>query len=111
MEIFCTFKYIYLSFLYLPIISVKVFEIEAANVCEVLMQGKYDAGGACSRKNLTQNAVESVETVQKKKLGRPVTTHRRDDDELFKALGHNADGCGIKRKEWQVAKCEKFKSG
>ena len=92
----------------------KVFEIETANVSEVLMQGEHatDAtGGACLRTTLTQNLVQTVSTVQKKKPGRPMTTHRKDDEELFKLLRHNPDGCGIKRKEWQVTKWKKFKSG
>ena len=89
----------------------KVFEIETANVSEVLMQGKHAIGGACSRTTLTQNLVQTVSTVQKKKPGRPTTTHRKDDEELFKLLRHNPDGSGIKRKEWQVTKWKKFKSG
>ena len=40
-----------------------------------------------------------------------MTTHRKDDEELFKHLRNNPEGIGVERKEWQIAKWNKFKSG
>ena len=64
----------------------------------------------------TQNADATVQVHAKKKPqarkpGRPMTTHRKDDEELFKHLRNNPEGIGVERKEWQIAKWNKFKSG
>ena len=64
----------------------------------------------------TQNADPTVQVHAKKKPqarkpGRPMTTHRKDDEELFKHLRNNPEGIGVERKEWQIAKWNKFKSG
>ena len=64
----------------------------------------------------TQNADPTVQVHAKKKPqarkpGQPMTTHRKDDEELFKHLRNNPEGIGVERKEWQIAKWNKFKSG
>ena len=64
----------------------------------------------------TQNADPTVQVHAKKKPqarkpGRPMTTHRKDDEELLKHLRNNPEGIGVERKEWQIAKWNKFKSG
>ncbi|KAL9959164.1 hypothetical protein ACROYT_G036258 [Oculina patagonica] len=61
-------------------------------------------------------AVPTVQVNGKKKTrpfkpGRPMTTHRKDDEELFKHLRNNPEGIGVKRKEWQIPKWNNFKSG
>ena len=89
------------------IISVKVFEVKAADIREVLMPVSSSS---------TQNADPTVQVHAKKKPqarkpGRPMTTHRKDDEELFKHLRNNPEGIGVERKEWQIAKWNKFKSG
>ena len=55
----------------------------------------------------TQNADPTVQVHAKKKPqarkpGRPMTTHRKDDEELFK----HPEGIGLEKKEWQIAKVE-----
>lgn len=95
----------------------KVFEVKSIDVREVLMPSTYATGEACSSNSSTQNAVptEQVTQVNKKtqpvKPGRPLTTHRTEDEELFKHLRNNPEGIGIERKEWQIPKWNKFKSG
>ena len=85
----------------------KVFEVQISNDSEVLM------GGTHGKATLSESSTQSSMPIQnqKKKPGRPMTTHRKDDEELFKLLCHNPDGSGVKRKEWQILKWEKFKSG
>jgi hypothetical protein len=97
---------------------VKVFEVEVVHVHEVLMQVARTSSEVCSsdssnlNNSSSQNAVPTVSTVnKKKKAGRPKTTHRKEDEELFKRLRHNPDGNGVERKEWQIAKWDQFKSG
>ena len=81
------------------------------------MPSTYATGEACSSNSSTQNAVptEQVTQVNKKtqpvKSGRPMTTHRKEDEELFKHLRNNPEGIGIERKEWQIPKWNKVKSG
>lgn len=83
-----------------------------SNVCDVLMQGSAHARPSeCSTQNAMPSTDSTVQVNQKKKPGRPMTTHRKDDEELFKFLRHNPDGSGVKRKEWQISKWQKFKSG
>ena len=91
----------------MKIISVKVFEVKTADIREVLMPVSSSS---------TQNADPTVQVHAKKKPqarkpGRPMTTHRKDDEELFKHLRNNPEGIGVERKEWQIAKWNKFKSG
>jgi len=86
---------------------VKVFEVKTADIREVLMPVSSSS---------TQNADPTVQVHAKKKPqarkpGRPMTTHRKDDEELFKHLRNNPEGIGVERKEWQIAKWNKFKSG
>jgi len=86
---------------------VKVFEVKTADIREVLMPVSSSS---------TQNADATVQVHAKKKPqarkpGRPMTTHRKDDEELFKHLRNNPEGIGVERKEWQIAKWNKFKSG
>jgi hypothetical protein len=97
---------------------VKVFEVEVVHVHEVLVQVARTSSEVCSsdssnlNNSSSQNAVPTVSTVnKKKKAGRPKTTHRKEDEELFKRLRHNPDGNGVERKEWQIAKWDQFKSG
>lgn len=85
----------------------KVFEVKTADIREVLMPVSSSS---------TQNADPTVQVHAKKKPqarkpGRPMTTHRKDDEELFKHLRNNPEGIGVERKEWQIAKWNKFKSG
>ena len=85
----------------------KVFEVKTADIREVLMPVSSSS---------TQNADPTVQVHAKKKPqarkpGRPMTTHRKDDEELFKHLRNNPEGIGVQRKEWQIAKWNKFKSG
>ena len=85
----------------------KVFEVKTADIREVLMPVSSSS---------TQNADPTVQVPAKKKPqarkpGRPMTTHRKDDEELFKHLRNNPEGIGVERKEWQIAKWNKFKSG
>ena len=85
----------------------KVFEVKTADIREVLMPVSSSS---------TQNADPTVQVHAKKKRqarkpGRPMTTHRKDDEELFKHLRNNPEGIGVERKEWQIAKWNKFKSG
>lgn len=93
----------------------KVFEVQMSNVSDVLMrvtQGSANAKPSeCSTQNAMPTTDSAVQVNQKKKPGRPMTTHRKDDEELFKFLRHNPDGSGVKRKEWQLSKWQKFKSG
>lgn len=76
----------------------------------------YATGEACSSKRSTQNAVPTVQANAKKKPqarkpGWPMTTHRKDHEELFKHLRNNPEGIGVERKEWQIPKWNNFKSG
>ena len=95
----------------------KVFEVEVVHVHEVLMQVARTSSSSevCSsdsshlNNSSSENAVPTVN--KKKKAGRPKTTHRKEDEELFKRLRHNPDGNGVERKEWQIAKWDQFKSG
>ena len=85
----------------------KVFEVKTADIRGVLMPVSSSS---------TQNADPTVQVHAKKKPqarkpGRPMTTHRKDDEELFKHLRNNPEGIGVERKEWQIAKWNKFKSG
>ena len=85
----------------------KVFEVKTADIREVLMPVSSSS---------TQNAdptvqVHAMKKPQARKPGRPMTTHRKDDEELFKHLRNNPEGIGVERKEWQIAKWNKFKSG
>lgn len=85
----------------------KVFEVKTADIRKVLMPVSSSS---------TQNADPTVQVHAKKKPqarkpGRPMTTHRKDDEELFKHLRNNPEGIGVERKEWQIAKWNKFKSG
>ncbi|KAL9959163.1 hypothetical protein ACROYT_G036257 [Oculina patagonica] len=76
------------------------------DVRQVLMPVTYTTGEACSSNSSTQSTHNAVPTVQvngKKKTrpfkpGRPMTTHRKDDEELFKHLRNNPEGIGVKRK-------------
>lgn len=84
-----------------------MFEVKTADIREVLMPVSSSS---------TQNADPTVQVHAKKKPqarkpGRPMTTHRKDDEELFKHLRNNPEGIGVERKEWQIAKWNKFKSG
>ena len=83
----------------------KVFEVKTADVRQVLMPVTYTTGEACSSNSSTQNAKS-----QPRKPGRPMTTHRKDDEELFRHLRNNPEGIGVERKEWQIPKWNKFKS-
>lgn len=56
------------------------------------------------------SSVKTVKTA-KKKPGRPKTTHRKEDEDLFTALRNNPEGNNVERKEWQVTKWNKFKLG
>ena len=40
-----------------------------------------------------------------------MTTHRKDDEELFKHLRNTPEGIRVERKEWQIPKWNNFKSG
>ena len=74
----------------------------------------YTTGEACASNSATQNAVPTVQgnaKSQPRKPGRPMTTRRKDDEELFKHLRNNPEGIGVERKEWQIPKWNKFKSG
>ena len=85
-----------------------------SNESEVLMQVTHSSGKASLSESSTQNSIPTVTTMQvsqKKKPGRPKTTHRNDDEELFKQLRNNPDGKDVKRTDWQILKWEKFKSG
>ena len=89
------------------------------------MSSTHATGEACSRNCSTQNAVptEQVTQVNKKtqpvKPGRPMTTHRKEDEELFKHLRNNPEGIGIEGKNGkyqsgtssnQVSSCVKMKN-
>ena len=81
----------------------KVFEVKTADVREVQMPVTYATEEACSSNSSTQNAVPTVQVHAKKKpqarkTGRPMTTHRKDDEELFKHLRNNPEGMELKRK-------------
>ena len=58
-----------------------------------------------------QQVTQVNKKTQPVKPGRPMTTHRKKDEELFKHLRNNPEGIGIERKEWQIPKWNKFKSG
>lgn len=93
-----------------------VFEVKTADVREMHMPVTYATGEACSSKRSTQNAVPTVQVNAKKKPqackpGWPMTTHRKDHEELFKHLRNNPEGIGVERKEWQIPKWNNFKSG
>ena len=105
----------------------KIFEVEITNVHEVLLRQTNitRSDQACSSKSInvinesvnpaTVESVDasSVKTVKtaKKKPGRPKTTHRKEDEDLFTALRNNPEGNNVERKEWQVTKWNKFKLG
>ena len=94
----------------------KVFVVKTADVRDVLMPVIYGTGEACSSNNSTWNAVPTVQVHAKKKPqahkpGRPMTTHRKDDEELFKHLRNTPEGIRVERKEWQIPKWNNFKSG
>lgn len=105
----------------------KIFEVEITNVHEVLLRQTNitRSDQACSSKGInvinesvnpaTVESVDasSVKTVKtaKKKPGRPKTTHRKEDEDLFTALRNNPEGNNVERKEWQVTKWNKFKLG
>ena len=102
----------------------KIFEVEITNVHEVLLRQTNitSSDQACSSKGINESVnpatvesvdASSVKTVKtaKKKPGRPMTTHRKEDEDLFTALRNNLEGNKVERKEWQVTKWNKFKSG
>lgn len=80
----------------------KVFEVKTADVNEMLMPVTYATGETCMSNSSTRNAVPTVQvngTPQPRKPGRPVTTHRKDDEELFKHLRNNLEaGFSLTRK-------------
>ena len=85
----------------------KVFEVKTADFHQVLMPVTYTTGEACSSNSSTRNAVPTVQgnaKSQPRKPGQPMTTHRKDDEELFKHLHNNPEGIGVERKEWQIPK-------
>ncbi|PFX29456.1 hypothetical protein AWC38_SpisGene5756 [Stylophora pistillata] len=70
-------------------------------------------GGRCTSNSSSRNAVPVGQVngkPQPHKHGRPVTTHRKDDEEFFKHLRYNPEDIGFERKEWQIPKWHKFKS-
>lgn len=97
----------------------KIFEVEITKVHDILMRQTNSTSDQTS-----SSAVESVDEssnsssksdksdkTAKKKPGRPITTNRKDDEELYRVLRNNPEGKDVHRTEWQVQKWNKFKSG
>ena len=96
----------------------KIFEVEITKVHDILMRQTNSTSDQTS-----SSAVESVDEssnsssksdkskTAKKKHGRPITTNRKDDEELYRVLRNNPEGKDVHRTEWQVQKWNKFKSG
>lgn len=81
----------------------KALEVKTADVRQVLMPVTHTTGETCSSNISTHNAVPTVQVNGKKKTqsfnpGRLMTTHRKDDEELFKHLRNNPEGIGVKGK-------------
>ena len=94
--------------------SVKVFELEVNNVNQALIMNKGEKGdsaGETPQETCSINVSQTMPQNATRKPGRPKTTHREDDEALFKRLRSNPEGRGIERRARQSKRWDEFKAG